>query len=338
MINAMSNENASTGKVLVTGGAGLLGEALIKQLVLQGKQVTAIYNNTMPTGFDETKVTTVKCNILDVVGLEEVMDGVEELYHCAGKVSFAPGQLHELYKINVEGTANVVNAALNAGVRKMLHVSSVAALGRIREGEAITESMQWSEETSNSKYGQSKYLGELEVWRGIAEGLNAVIVNPSIILGAGNWNESSTEIFKSVYDESPWYTEGTTGFVDVADVANAMILLMASDITAERFIISGENTTYRKLFEQIADAFQKKRPSKKVTPLLAAIVWRIEAVKSRFTKKSPLITKETAATALANVTFDNTKIKKYLPAFHFRPLDETVRTTCALLQQKLNIQ
>lgn len=333
----MDNVSIENGNVLVTGGAGLLGSALISQLLSHGKKVTAIYNNKIPVGFEKAALKTVKCNILDVIGLEEVMEGVDELYHCAGKVSFAPGKVQELFKINVEGTANVVNAALNAGVKKMVHVSSVAALGRIREVEPITETMQWTEETSNSKYGQSKYLGELEVWRGIAEGLNAVIVNPSIILGPGDWNESSTEIFRSVYHESPWYTDGTTGFVDAADVAKAMILLMESEISAERFILSGENKSYQELFNKIADAFNKKRPSKKVTPLLAAIVWRLESVKSRVTKKSPLITKETAATALAKVTFDNSKIKKFLPTFNFRPLDETIHATCTVLQQKLNI-
>ena len=334
----MSNESSGSVNILVTGGSGLLGRELIMQLLSLGKNVTAIYNKTPLDGFDSKNLRTVQCNILDVIGLEEVMNGVNELYHCAGKVSFAPHEVNKLYKINVEGTANVVNAALNAGVKKMLHVSSVAALGRIREGETITENMQWTEETSNSKYGQTKYLGELEVWRGIAEGLNAVIVNPSLILGAGNWNESTTGIFQTVYNELPWYTNGSTGFVDVRDVARAMILLMESGVTAERFILSGENSSYRELFNKIADAFNKKRPSKKVTPLLAAAVWRWEAVKSRFTGRSPLITKETAATALAKVGFDNNKIKKWLPGFEFHQLDETVRTTCSLLQQKLNIR
>ena len=334
----MSNDSSGSVNILVTGGSGLLGRELINQLLSQGKNVTAIYNNTPLDGFDSNNLKIVKCNILDVIGLEEIMSGVDELYHCAGKVSFAPREVNQLYKINVEGTANVVNAALNAGVKKMVHVSSVSSLGRIRQDEAITENMQWSEETSNSKYGQSKYMGELEVWRGIAEGLNAVIVNPTIILGPGNWGESSTELFRSVYKEFPWYTEGTTGFVDVRDVARAMILLMGSEITAERFILSGENTSYRELFNKIADAFNKKRPSKKVTPLIAAIVWRWEAVKTKFTGRAPLITKETAATALAKVGFDNSKIKKSLPTFQFHSLDETIQSTCSLLQQKLNIR
>lgn len=322
--------------VLVTGGAGLLGRELITQLLTAGKDVTAIYNKSKPEGFSSGRLRIVQCDILDVSGLEEVMEGIDELYHCAGKVSFGPGQEEQLYKINVEGTANVVNAALNAGVKKMVHVSSVAALGRIRENVPITEEMQWTEETSNSKYGQSKYLGEMEVWRGIAEGLNAVIVNPVIIFGNGNWNEGSMEIFKSVYKGSPWYTEGTTGFVDAKDVAAAMIMLMGSEISSERFIISAENKTYHEVFDKIADAFNKKRPSKKVTPFLASIVWRWEAVKSKFTGAVPLISKETAATALAKAEFDNSKLKKYFPSFKYQSLEQTIKASCLLLQQKLN--
>lgn len=322
--------------VLVTGGAGLLGKELISQLLSAGKEVTAIYNKTPLNDIAYKGVKLKKCDILDVIELEEAMDGIDELYHCAGKVSFAPGQVDQLYKINVEGTANIVNAALDAGVKKMVHVSSVAALGRIRENETINENMQWTEETSNSKYGQSKFMGEMEVWRGISEGLNAVIVNPTIIFGDGNWEDSSTKIFKSVYNEFPWYTEGTTGFVDVKDVARAMILLMKSGISSERFIISAENKSYKEIFDKIADAFNKKRPSKKVTPFLASFMWRWESIKSKFTNTVPLVTKETAATAMAKVQFDNSKLKKYFPSFQYSSLDQTIETTCRALQQKLN--
>lgn len=323
--------------ILVTGGSGLLGKELITQLLAQGKKVTAIYNKTLLPDFNSPHLTQFQCNILDVIGLEEVMQqGIKQVYHCAAIVTFNPNRKKELFKINVEGTANVVNAALNAGVTKMVHVSSVAALGRIRENEAVNESMNWTEETSNSNYGESKYLGELEVWRGIGEGLEAVVVNPVVILGAGDWKGGSSQIFKSVYDEFPWYTDGITGFVDVKDVATIMIQLMDSNITAERFIVSAENRSYRDIFNLIAYAFDKKMPHKKVTPLIAKIVWRLEAVKSRFTGKDPLITKETAATALAKVHFDNSKLKKFLPEFSYRTIEETITQTCAALQQKLN--
>jgi len=314
--------------ILVTGGAGLLGNTLIEMLLQKGENVRATYNSTALALNTFTNFETVKCDILDVYALEDALQDVTEIYHCAGLVSFNPKDEKKLYSINVEGTANVVNAALNAGTRKFVHVSSVAALGRIRPGEMIDETMLWTEDTSNSKYGHSKYLGEMEVWRGVAEGLNAVIINPSIILGAGNWNEGSTKIFKSVYDEFPWYTEGTSGFVDVKDVAVAMIQLMESNITAEKFIISAENISYRDMFTMMAKAFGKKAPSKKVTPFIAALTWRMENIKSMFMGTSPLLTRETANTALTKVEYDNRKLITQLSGFKYRNMQDTIPYTC----------
>lgn len=322
--------------VLVTGGSGLLGTTLLKHLLAQGMSVKAIYNKTPLTTFDGTALQTVHCDLLDVVTLEEVMQGVTKIYHCAGLVSFRRKDVQRLYQVNVEATANLVNAALHAGVKKIVHVSSVAALGRIRQQETINEKMSWTPETSNSKYGETKFLGEMEVWRGIAEGLEAVVVNPSIILGPGDWNDGSTAIFKSAFNEFPWYTDGVTGFVGVNDVAKCMVELMESDVSAERFIISAHNETYRNVFNGIADAFQKRRPHKQVTPFISRWVTRIESLKSRFTGKEPLLTKETAYTAMAKVHFDNSKIFKFLPAFSYEPLQQTISETCSALQQKLN--
>lgn len=322
--------------VLVTGGAGLIGAELIRQLLDNGKKVLALYNKTVLPDFGSANLVQVKCNILDVIGLEEAMKGVEEVYHCAAIVSFNPKRRNEMFKINIEGTANVVNAALDAGVRKMVYVSSVAALGRIRENEPINETMNWSEETSNSAYGQSKFLAEMQVWRGIGEGLDAVMVNPTIVIGPGDWNGGSSQLFKNAYEEFPWYAEGTTGFVDVRDVAKAMIQLMESNVTGERFILSAENKSYRDVFNLMAKAFNKKPPHKKVTPLLAKIVWRLEAIKSRITGNEPLVTKETTATALTRASFDNSKLKKFIPEFTYRTVEESITHTCAVFQQKLN--
>ena len=174
--------------ILVTGGSGLLGKALLDMLISKGETVKAIYHTSPLSYPDSPRLIPVSCDILDVYALEDVMKDVTEVYHCAGVVSFSPRDEKKLYAVNVEGTANVVNACLIAGIQKLLHVSSVAALGRIRPGEMINEKMQWTPETSNSKYGHSKYMGEMEVWRGVAEGLNAVVVNPAIILGPGDWN------------------------------------------------------------------------------------------------------------------------------------------------------
>lgn len=322
--------------ILVTGGAGLLGAELITQLLAEGKQVRAIYNKTPLPEFKSANLQQLQCNILDVIGLEEAMKGIEQVYHCAAIVTFNPKRKQEMFKINIEGTANVVNAALDAGVKKMVYVSSVAALGRIREDGPVNETMNWTEETSNSAYGQSKYLAEMQVWRGIGEGLDAVIVNPVIIVGPGDWNNGSSKIIKNAFDEFPWFTNGMSGFVDVRDVATAMIQLMSSNITGERFILSAENRSYRDVLDLMAKAFKKRPPYKEVTSFIANMIWRLEAIKSFFTGKEPLITKETTKTALAKVNFDNSKLKKYLPGFNYRKLEDSITYTCDVLQQKIN--
>jgi dihydroflavonol-4-reductase len=266
------------------------------------------------------------------------MQGITHVYHCAAIISFEPKDKYRLRKINVEGTANVVNACLDAGVQKLVHVSSVSALGRIRNGGIVNEQMNLNEETNNSVYGKSKYLGELEVWRGIGEGLQALIVNPSIILGGDSWENGSAAIFKTAYNEFKWYTEGITGFVGVSDVASAMILLMNSKISGQRLILSAENLSYKEIFTLIAKCFGKKPPPKKISPFMAEIIWRLEAVKAGFTGKKHLLTKETVRTALASVYYDNSKILNELPGFNFTPVALSIADTCAALKQKYHLK
>lgn len=321
--------------ILVTGATGLVGSHLVKLLSLQQTPTLATYFSSQPT--ELPFVTWVKVDILDIVALEEIMQQVTQVYHCAATVSFHPKQKEQLIKNNVEGTANVVNACINCGVKKLLFVSSVAALGRIRKDEWINETMQWTPETSNSQYGKTKFMAEMEVWRGIGEGLDAVIINPTIILGCSNWETGSTAIFKNAYKEFPWYTNGVSGFVAVQDVVKAMLVLMNSDITAQRYIVSGWNLPYKTVFTSIANAFGKKPPHKQVTPFLAAIVWRLEAIKSWFTVKQPLLTKETAATAQAIVHFDNSKLLKQFPQFTYSSFDEAIKKICLELKEKYQL-
>jgi nucleoside-diphosphate-sugar epimerase len=325
-------------KTLVTGAAGLLGVCLIRELLKTNEPVIAIYRSKIPSQLsteEQAQVTWIQGDILDVLFLTEVMEDCDKVYHCAGLVSFSPKRIKDLFKINVDGTANVVNACLAAGVEKLIHVSSVASLGRKRNGQTVTENVKWDDNANPSVYGKTKYLGELEVWRGIAEGLNAVIVNPVIILGKGDWHTGSGATFKNAYNEFPWYTEGSSGFVDGEDVAKAMVMLMDSDISAERFILSAENWTYRGLFTAMANGFGKKPPSRKVTPWLAALVWRLEAIKGWVTGQDPLLTKETADTAQQTVKFDNTKILQALPGFSFKPLEQTIQESCSYYLSKM---
>lgn len=319
--------------IFVTGATGLVGTHLIQSLLAKGKKVRALYRQAIPVFAGAEQCEWVKGDILDPIGLTEALAGVDYVYHCAAIVSFAPGAAAKMLQSNVDGTANVVNACLVQKIKKLIFVSSVAALGRIRETEAINETMNWSPETSNSVYGQSKYLAELEVWRAMEEGLPMAIVNPVIILGAGDWNNGSSGIFKSAYNEFPWYTKGMSGFVDVLDVVEAMQLLMESAITGQRFVLSAENLPYQTIFNQIANVFNKRPPYKKVTPFLAGIVWRLEAIKGFITGKAPLLTKETAATAQAIVQFNNEKFLKAFPDFQYRPIENTIVRVANELKQ-----
>ncbi len=323
--------------ILVTGAGGLVGSNLVTQLVKNGKKVRAMYRTAIPELAVADEIEWVQGDILDIVSLESALQDVEQVYHCAAIITFNPRKKNLLHQTNIEGTANVVNACIDAGVKKLLFVSSVAALGRIREEGLIDESMNWTEETSNSEYGKSKYLAEIEVWRGIGEGLQAVIVNPVIILGESDWHSGSSGLFKSAYDEFPWYTEGMSGFVDVKDVTSAMILIMESKVHSERFILCGANLSYKDVFTMMAREFQKRPPHQKVTKLLSALVWRWEALKAVFTGKEPLLTKETARTAMAKVQFDNRKINLFFLNFEYTPIAESIERICGAIKKKYQL-
>jgi|KBSMisStandDraft_5_1062788.scaffolds.fasta_scaffold01316_14 nucleoside-diphosphate-sugar epimerase len=320
--------------IFVTGGSGLVGSHLLKYLSHQGKKVRALYRKEIP--FQLPNLEWHQGDILDVSSLALALQGAEEVYHCAGLVTFNLRRKDELIRMNAEGTANMVNAALDASVRKFLHVSSVSALGRHRQDQVVTEASQWEEAYNNSNYGRSKWLAELEVWRGIGEGLQAVIVNPTVVLGMGNWNTGSSALFKNIYHQFPWYSDGVTGFVDADDVAKAMVELMASEITAERFILNAENLNFKQAFAFMAEGFKKKPPHLKVTPFLAGLVWRLEKIKSSVTGHEPLVTKETAQSGLAKVYFSNEKLKKFLPNFQFRPVEESIYHYCREYSEKVN--
>jgi len=282
---------------------------------------------------DFSLIEWAEADIMDIFSLEEAMEGVEEVYHCAAIVSFLPEDRKRLLRINTEGTANIVNAALEKKIRKLCHVSSIAALGRPEnQADLIDENLVWKTSRNNSNYAVSKYGAEREVWRGTAEGLDAVIINPSIILGVAGASQGSSRIFNTVWEGLKFYPPGKNGFVDVRDVVKAMILLMNSDIRNERFILSVDNIEYKRLFDLIAAAMGKPAPHLKVSPMLSGFAWRVEKLRSMVTGVKPLITKETAHTAVQQYEYSNEKIKKEL-GFEFTPIEETVRHFCGIFMK-----
>ncbi|MBK7440418.1 MAG: NAD-dependent epimerase/dehydratase family protein [Bacteroidetes bacterium] len=212
--------------ILVTGANGLVGSYLCRFLVNQGNQVRAIKrpeSNLRLVADIANKIEWVDGDVNDISSLDDAMLGVEQIYHCAAVISYVGKNANHLMQVNVEGTANVVNLALDNNIKKLVHISSIAALGRTgKKDEIVTEATPWDRKNLTSDYSISKFLAEREVWRAMAEGLNAVIVNPSIIVGAGNWDSGSCKLFTTIYNGFKYYTNGVTGYVDVRDVLNLL--------------------------------------------------------------------------------------------------------------------
>lgn len=317
-------------KILVTGATGFVGAEIVKQLVNQGKSVKALKRKTSNTQFlkdYEGSFEWVIGDVNDIPSLESAFEDVDYVYHSAAMISFDPAQKYKMFKVNIEGTANLVNISLEKGIKKFLQVSSVSAFGRYDIKHPINEETKWIEHDENTNYAIAKNRSELEVWRGQEEGLNMVIVNPATILGFGDWMQGSSQIFKNVYDEISFYPTGINGFVGLEDVAKACIQLMDSDINGERFIISAENLGFKELFEMIANGFGTKAPSKPISPFLRAIGWRFYWMKSKLLGQQPLVTKETTLYTSRDYLYENDKIRRAL-GFKFEGIKEVVQRTC----------
>ncbi|MBA4850778.1 SDR family NAD(P)-dependent oxidoreductase [Emticicia sp. BO119] len=327
-------------RILITGANGLLGSATVKKFVESGFDVLALCRAKSDlTALKDviSKVTIVEGDILDIASLEKALYNVDFVVHSAAVVSYAPKDKDRMYKTNIEGTANLVNVCLMKGIKKLCHISSIAALGKPNvslnlsaSDTYIDEDQKWEDSPINSHYAKTKYLSELEVWRGKAEGLPVVIVNPSLILGESDWTKSSTQLFKYAYDEHRFYSEGNMNYVDVKDVIEAIYQLTISDIEGERYILNGGTVSYKEFFEKVARLFNKKPPTQKVSPILTELIWRIEALRSFFTGKAPLITKETAKNSLMKFIYKNNKICENLH-FKFTDFDETIRRVSMFL-------
>lgn len=312
--------------ILVTGGSGFLGQHLVRHLSAQGQHIRALYNSHAPKE-KLPNVEWMRCDLLDIFEVEEALADVTHIYHCAAMVTFDPRRRNEMLHFNPESTANIVNQALVQGIEKMVYVSSVAALGRNGENtKEITEEEEWGESKYNSAYGLSKYLAETEVWRGIGEGLNAVIINPGIILGAGDWSTGSAQLIKLAEREFPFYTSGINGWVEVADVVKIMVMLMDADIESERFIVSAGNYSFREVFDMMAKELGKKPPRYRANGLMTGIIWRLTTLQNRLFGTKMLITRETANNAQGHSVYNNQKLLKVFPSFAYTPLGESINS------------
>lgn len=320
-------------KVLITGATGFLGSEVALQLVQAGQSIRCTKRATSKVPqilLPHTQlIEWVDADLMDVFALEDALQGIKQVYHSAAWVSIKQADKEPMIRTNVTGTANLVNLCVEKGIR-LVHVSSIAAIGTAKPDELITENDHLDSSTESDGYALSKLESEMEVWRGIAEGLDAVIVNPSLIIGPNAGILGSGQLFETVRKGLKVYTTGSAGFVDVQDVAKCMIALMNSDITAERYIISAENRNYQQITAEIAEGFGIQPPTILAKPWMMEIAWRAAALLSAITGKPPVLDKIAAKSATLNKDFDNTKIKKAI-GIEFKPISKTIVEVCTAL-------
>ena len=331
--------------IFVTGGTGLVGSHILLKLSQSNISFRALKrkNSSLDVCKDVftyynaesqfNQIIWINGDVNDIPSLEEGMKNCTKVIHAAAIVSFHNNDQEIMCKINVEGTINIVNVALSVGITKLAYISSIAALGRNTTSDIVDENCRFKISKKENNYSLSKYYSEQEVWRASQEGLDVVILNPSVILGPGDWTKGSSQIFQKIYNGLKYYTRGSTGYVDVTDVADCAITLLESDIKNERFIINGENLKFRELFDMIAEEFNKKKATVKVTPLMKELAWRIELFRSFITGGRPLITKETANSAMKSSSYSTKKVEDAI-LFKFVPIKESAKKYCSWFSER----
>jgi len=335
--------------ILVTGGTGLVGAHLLYYLSQENiklralfrseerlqivKKVFSYYTSDPDRLFD--KIEWFKADLLDEVSLREAFDQVKQVYHTAAIVSFDPADRANIIINNVSGTSNIVNICLEKDIEKLCFISSTAAIGSAPQGVLADEAYIWSGGKHRTIYSVSKFKSEAEVWRGIAEGLHAVIVNPSIIIGPGDWTRSSSSLFQRIWKGMKYYTTGVTGYVDIHDVIHVMIKLMKGKSEGERFIVSSENLSYKEAFIKVARALERNPPTKHAKKILIGLAWRLDWLKSRILRTRRLISRDAIHAGSSQAYFSSAKVIAET-GIHFKSVEQSIQETAAIFLREMN--
>ena len=312
---------------MVTGGTGVLGNYIVRRLLDDGYTNIEVFTRSGIKSDSEfandERVIFTRGDIIELFPLTDSIEAADYVIHAAAMVSFNPRDFQMMKRVNVEGTSNVMNLSATLNVKKVIHVSSIAALGRSEKSNLITEKSRWVNSKYNSYYGVTKYLAEQEAWRSYVEGLSVAIVNPSLVFAKGDWNQSSLQIFQKVYDGLPFYPKGGTGIVDAKDVAEFIVRLLETEEEGERFILSAKNLSYKDIFTKMANEMDRKPPQKQAPKWMLSLLWRLEKVRCFISGANPLITRESVVSTAHQSNYDNTKSLSF-EGFKYRKADETI--------------
>ena len=328
--------------ILVTGGTGLVGSHLLFKLIEKGYRVRATYRSKKKIDAAKhvfsyytknadtlfSKIEWVEANLNDIPTLTRAFKSVTKVYHCAALVSFDPNDYFSLRTVNIEGSANIVNLCLAHDIEKLCYVSSIATIGHGEPNDTIiSEKTNWIPEDDHNVYAITKYGAEIEVWRGVQEGLNAVIVNPGFIFGPGFWKTSSGSLFKKTYKGLSHYTNGVTGYVDINDVVNAMVQLMSSAIKNQRYILVSKNMSFKAFAFKVAAHLKVKPPKKEATKRVLQLAWRLDWLNYFLRRRPRKLTKQMAKSVSKKHYYSNKKIIRDLD-FKFKSIDDSIFETC----------
>lgn len=333
--------------ILVTGGTGLVGSHLLYKLANNNEKIRAIYRSEEKIEITKkvfsyytqnsdlfNSIEWVKADLLNIPDLQHAFKDITHVYHCAGLVSFNPNDYQLLKRTNTIGTTNIVNLSLTYDIKKLCYVSSVATLGESLTNDMVNEETDWNPEEDNNVYAITKYGAEMEVWRGTQEGLNAIIVKPGVILGAGNWSQGTGRFFKRVSKKLKYYTNGVTSFVDVSDVVNIMTVLMKKDIKNESYILASEHWSYKKLLQTIAKNLKVKLPNKAIQPWQAELAWRLDWLRNKITGKQRQISKQIAKTINSKSKHSSEKITSLLN-YKWIPIEDSIASISKQFKNEL---
>ena len=288
------------------------------------KHVFSYYSDNPEALFN--KIEWVESSLNDLPALSHAFKEVTHVYHCAAMVSFDPADYYKLRKSNIHGTANIVNFCVENDVEKLCYVSSVAALGGKELNDPVTEESPWNPDGDHHVYAITKYGAEMEVWRGVQEGLKAIIVNPGIIVGPGYWKSSSGAFFTRISRGMKYYVDTVNGYVGIDDVISSMLQLMESDVSNERFIQVSDNISTKEFIEMVASELGVDPPQKKATDLMLQFGWRYDWIRSKLLGKRRRLTRRTVKSISRDVYYDSSKLKKQLN-FEYRPIQDAISST-----------